>query len=398
MVKKGNQYEELFKLADAYCQVLDKVKKEQPYHLNIIEELHINENAHSRILAKLLQYQDKDTRKYEFLESFFEYIIQKTGNFGDIEIQEPEVTQEKDRIDVLVLDGNQALIIENKICGANDQDKQLHRYVEKVKKKGYANGDIYIVYLTKYYKSPAKNTWSSKVEKDNFKARFCNLSYLYDILDWLQDRLNWIKEEEKKNNKKEIELKSALEQYINYLQILKNDNNMEAKKKQFFKNDENFKDIDKLIETQDSVEKFMDGIVEYKRNLIVEEINEWKKEIKKSDRIEIYKEEPEPEYNPLVVKWKKEHGTRGQDYFIFIKFAKPYENLENIYCVFQVEDTNNNISETNDTIKKIKKVMKDNCKDGFNEDKHTYECTWPINKTNLELAKKTFIEVLNVIK
>ena len=33
-----------------------QLEAEWPYHLNIIDELYINENGHSIILAKLLQY------------------------------------------------------------------------------------------------------------------------------------------------------------------------------------------------------------------------------------------------------------------------------------------------------------------------------------------------------
>ena len=37
-------------------------KRKLPYNINIIDELHINENAHSRILCKLLLYgQDAGT-------------------------------------------------------------------------------------------------------------------------------------------------------------------------------------------------------------------------------------------------------------------------------------------------------------------------------------------------
>ena len=37
--------------------LLEKKKHKTPFHLNVIDELHANENAHSRILIKLLQYQ-----------------------------------------------------------------------------------------------------------------------------------------------------------------------------------------------------------------------------------------------------------------------------------------------------------------------------------------------------
>ena len=41
---------------DGFSLSIAKEKQKLPYHLNIIDELHINENAHSRILYKLLLY------------------------------------------------------------------------------------------------------------------------------------------------------------------------------------------------------------------------------------------------------------------------------------------------------------------------------------------------------
>ena len=41
-----------------------------PFHFNVIDELHANENAHTRILQKILQY--KYQNEYPFLLSFLE--------------------------------------------------------------------------------------------------------------------------------------------------------------------------------------------------------------------------------------------------------------------------------------------------------------------------------------
>ena len=57
--------------ADYFVQL-----KHLKYHINVIEELHINENGHSRILCKLLQYTNGG--HYVFLESFLDLI--KTKN------------------------------------------------------------------------------------------------------------------------------------------------------------------------------------------------------------------------------------------------------------------------------------------------------------------------------
>jgi len=47
-----------------------KLKAEQPYHINVIDLLWANENAHSRILVHLLK--QNVNKKYEILESFIQ--------------------------------------------------------------------------------------------------------------------------------------------------------------------------------------------------------------------------------------------------------------------------------------------------------------------------------------
>ena len=59
--------DDLIKLLNDFNKRYTSLKQRLPYHLNVIDELHINENAHSRILCKLLQYQSENG-KYEFLE------------------------------------------------------------------------------------------------------------------------------------------------------------------------------------------------------------------------------------------------------------------------------------------------------------------------------------------
>lgn len=105
--------------ADELHKIILEEKKKLPYHLNVIDELHINENGHSRILHKLLCFKnDKDN--FEFLESFVSYLQEHTHSkeFNRIKVQHPEITQEEERIDLWVRDENYAIILENKACYA----------------------------------------------------------------------------------------------------------------------------------------------------------------------------------------------------------------------------------------------------------------------------------------
>lgn len=139
------------KIVKAINDFISKKKKELPYNINVIDELHANENAHSRILRKLLQYQDSFNR-YRILESLIHYISLLEGKteFANIKIQAPTITQETERIDLWVRDTKTkySIIFENKIKGAIDQDNQLARYILKTINQKFDEKNIFIVYLS----------------------------------------------------------------------------------------------------------------------------------------------------------------------------------------------------------------------------------------------------------
>ncbi|MBO7204040.1 MAG: PD-(D/E)XK nuclease family protein, partial [Bacteroidales bacterium] len=120
-----------------------------PYHLNIIDELHINENGHSRILCKLLRYKSQ-SGEYVVLQSLLAYIAEQNNEYRSIHIKSPLITQEQCRIDLWVRDkvGGYAIIFENKIYNATDQEAQLSRYIECTKANGFTDEQIFVVYLS----------------------------------------------------------------------------------------------------------------------------------------------------------------------------------------------------------------------------------------------------------
>ena len=200
----------LIELVEYYNNGKRQMEAKLPYHLNVIDELYINENGHSRILAKLLQYKSEN-QQYDMLESIIDFISRETRmeSFGSIKVNQPDITQEKERIDLWVRDKDYAIIFENKIYNAADQDAQLCRYIEKTIKKGYREGQIYVVYLSQNGEEPAEQSWGSY--KDAFQHHYINLSFRDHILRWL-------KEQVLPNLRiKESVLRSAIEQYIDYL-------------------------------------------------------------------------------------------------------------------------------------------------------------------------------------
>ncbi len=210
-------------LVRSLTDFFNKLNQNQPYNINIIDELHANENAHSRIMGKLLAYCNS-TGEYSILKSILNYIVNvKEKNefkvlLDELISQNLTIENEKERIDLLVKGDDYAIIFENKIKGAGDQQNQIARYIEKLlanDQKKYQERNVYVVYLTSDEHNPSDQSW--KIEngrdyKNDFEDRYVNLSYKSDILPWIKSEVYPscpIKEEL---------LISALRQYIDHLE------------------------------------------------------------------------------------------------------------------------------------------------------------------------------------
>ena len=103
------------------------------------------------------------------------------------------VYREYENIDIYITDGDKHIIIENKIWNADDQDKQIYRYIETIKKENSLldNDGILVLYLTPHFdKTPSQESLNGFKIKDGFlekgndkipyKHIICN-----DILKWL---------------------------------------------------------------------------------------------------------------------------------------------------------------------------------------------------------------------
>lgn len=201
---------------DGFSLSIAKEKQKLPYHLNIIDELHINENANSRILYKLLLYKNIEG-KYEILESLIDYIKRNahSSEFNNIQVKKPCITQEIKRIDLWVRDKDYAIIFENKIYNATDQDAQIARYIDKTIACNYKEENIFIIYLPPFSsKEPESKSWGRY--KKHFEKRYINLSFRDNILSWLENNVL------PQINSKDIYLHSAIRQYIDYLRGLFN--------------------------------------------------------------------------------------------------------------------------------------------------------------------------------
>ena len=270
-----------------------------PYHLNIIDELHINENAHSRILCKLLQYR-ADNGCYEFLQSLLSFINEKYQRddskdfFSKVHINNPTITQEVERIDLWVKEkGKYAIIFENKVCGATDQDTQLCRYIEKTKRLDFSDNQIYIIYLPPTKEcDPSDYTWgeghNGTTLKKDYENRFFKTPYKEDILPWLEDYVL------PNIRNKDVMLLSAVTQYIDYLKgylFSRNTNNMNNEEKQVvdtilgitnYNNEDRSKALEKKISELQNASNYLSAyLTEVNDEIFKEKKRAWKDQISK---------------------------------------------------------------------------------------------------------------------
>lgn len=137
-------------------------QKTHPKTMNVLDPIFtsMNENQHTSFLCGLLNYEYCGNRP--FLESFIN-MITDSARFADI--NKVVVTTQDHYIDCLISDGKLSIIIENKVCGAVDQDKQLETYIYNQEQRGIPLNHIYLVYLTLTGGSPNPNSISKKILK-----------------------------------------------------------------------------------------------------------------------------------------------------------------------------------------------------------------------------------------
>lgn len=155
-----------------------------------IGALNLNENNHSYFLHNLLKINSK------ILNSFIELL-----GINDIKFDKKvTITPLKKYIDVYIRDNKHAIIIENKIYNACDQENQLFRYKETAIEDGISEHNIIVVYLTSDGEKKISNIEQEKLAELQLKK----INYKDDILPWL--------------HKINVEFKLKIDDYINYLE------------------------------------------------------------------------------------------------------------------------------------------------------------------------------------
>lgn len=219
------EVDDFFQLLEEFTGRYKHLKEKLPYHINVIDELHVNENANSRILASLLQYNENG--EYTLLKSF----IRNRLSDWEIDVSEPQISSEDWRIDLLVREkGKYAIIFENKIYDAVLQKNQLARYIIKMRNEDFADEQIFVVFLPPQKYEPTDCSWKVPIkecetccdaskcpikEEDTLKA---NYKDRFKIVTFREDIIAWLEEDVIPNcRQKETYLYTAAMQYLDYL-------------------------------------------------------------------------------------------------------------------------------------------------------------------------------------
>ena len=194
MTEFTQKYQKFFdEFEKAYKEYENKVKERRArgiHDYNVFDVLETKEVKHSKFIASLLDPKGLHYQGDLFLREF----VNACGisDFG-LDTSNAQVFREYENIDIYITDGNKHIIIENKICDAKDQDKQIYRYIETIKNENSSldNDGILVLYLTPNFdKKPSQeslNGYEIKdgfLEKDNDKIPYKHIVCDH-ILKWL---------------------------------------------------------------------------------------------------------------------------------------------------------------------------------------------------------------------
>lgn len=280
-----NDLREILKLADSLSQHLEKFKANSVYDINLFEKPKIEETHITYLLYKILDYEqsgEKITYR-RLVETFLPKIKDQ--------ISKPEIISENAyNIDILIKDTTYAIIIENKIFGAEFQRNQLARNIKRVLNWGYSKEQIHIVIIPKnneekYLDSIRSSVWRLPPdwEMPN-QCRKCVATDQYNCLCDVSERscnnkgciymseykeqakvinnvkiAQWLDECLMQINEKEILLRSSIIQVSDYIKYI-NNSKMDMEAQEFLK--EKFNSME--FETE---QKKLEKIAKYLTNL-----------------------------------------------------------------------------------------------------------------------------------
>jgi PD-(D/E)XK nuclease superfamily len=185
---------------------------------SIVSDTYYYENLHSRILHALLDPNGKHNEGRLFLDLFLDHLnIDKSGYQDRIGVYNEHSIENQKRIDILIRSSSNAIIIENKINNATDQNNQLVDYYHHCKANGLRVDAI--LYLSRDGKKlPDKNKWECDEEISNEIDKILQRLSAYDVVGG-NDIYNWL--EKSKNASRNDDTKFFIRQYQQLLKHLR---------------------------------------------------------------------------------------------------------------------------------------------------------------------------------
>lgn len=206
------------------------------------------ELGHSAVISELLNRNGSHKQGTKFLNLFLEMLDFKELDSAKCIVETEKSIGEYGRIDILVSDNKNALVIENKV-DAQDMDKQLYRYHQYCQ-SNFPNGKLKIVYLTLDGHSPCEYSLNNKSESE---LNVICASYRSQIIDWLTLCISSITADVDSN------LKTNLTEY---LKVIKSLTNQGEGKNMYNKLVENIMSKDEYMETYNNLLNAEGAIIE----------------------------------------------------------------------------------------------------------------------------------------
>lgn len=186
---KVNIIKEVSWLYNEISRIKEDVKSKQPHKVNTLFDLEPSETGVSKILAGF--FNQRQNGKYQVLESFVKYAFGEdlASLINKPIIKAEDTVEDKKRIDILVYEeGKYAIVFENKIWDAEEQENQLANYINgmRTKEYGFEDNQIYIVYLPSTDEhGPTTKSWEDPIRKA-FEERYKSVNFKEGIVNWLE--------------------------------------------------------------------------------------------------------------------------------------------------------------------------------------------------------------------
>ncbi len=180
---------DVLKMYEDIISIKNEVQENRPYHFNALLNSSLSELDISSIFAGFLK--QKMNGRYTVLESFIRSCF---GDTFQSNIDKPIIETEKGvtdlkRIDILIYEkGKYAIVIENKIWDAPEQQNQLINYIEGAKEPrlGFTDEQIYVIYMPSTDEhGPTDVSWNESYRK-TFGPRYRNFSFRESVIKWLE--------------------------------------------------------------------------------------------------------------------------------------------------------------------------------------------------------------------